>query len=216
MLISIHIPKTAGTSFGLLLKQHFGDRLLEDYQDRPLAHTALPRLAHALAAWPGNGRRLGGYEAVHGHFLGLKYLPVRGHVVTWLRHPVQRVLSRYGHYLRDVDAGRPLQPVSGLRPGLRLDEFARLPRFRDTCSKYLRAVPDRRVAVYGFSEDMEASLARMRRVLGLPLGQAPQANTNPARPGGRYELDSAQERDLLRLNAADYRLWNRAREREGA
>ena len=216
MLISIHIPKTAGTSFGLLLRQRFGEGLLEDYQDRPLAHPPLPRLAHAVAQWPGARRRLAGYQAVHGHFLALKYRTVPGAVVTWLRHPAQRVVSRYQHYLRDVEAGRPLQPVAGLRPGLTLDEFSQLPRFRDTCSKYLRGFPRERVACYGFSEDVAEGLARMQRVLGLALGPAPRANANPLKAGRSYELEPAQERRLIALNAGDYRLWCWARDREGA
>lgn len=215
MLISVHIPKTAGTSFGLLLKQRFGERLLADYQDRPLAHPTLPRLARALAHWPRGGARLAGYEAVHGHFLAFKYLPVRADMVTWLRHPAERVMSRYQHYLRDVAEGRPLQPVPGLVPGMSLDAFSRLPRFRNTCSKYLHGVPRQRIAVYGFSEDVDEGLARMRRTLGLDLAAAPRANVNPARTGAHYALDEAQRQRLIRLNDADYRLWCWAREREG-
>lgn len=215
MLISIHIPKTAGTSFGLLLKDRFGDRLLEDYQDRPLASAALSRLTRAVSAWPGLTTRLHGFEAVHGHFLAVKYLPVRAPMVTWLRHPAQRVLSRYGHYLRDVEAGRSLPASTGLRPGLSLDEFSALPRFRDTCSKYLRGLPRQRIAVYGFSDDVPASLLRMRDVLDLELGIPPQANRNPATNGSDYALEPAQERRLLQLNQGDWRLWCWAREREG-
>jgi hypothetical protein len=215
MLISIHIPKTAGTSFGALLRQRFGTGLLEDYEDRPLARAAVPRLAQAVAQWPASHRRLAGYDAVHGHFLALKYLPVRGDVVTWLRHPAQRVVSRYEHYRRDVAAERRLPPVAGLRPGLTLDEFSRIPRFRNTCAKYLRGFPRQRVACYGFSEDVAEGLARMQRVLGLELGPSLHANANPAKSGSHYLLEPSQERRLIALNAQDYRLWCWAREREG-
>jgi hypothetical protein len=34
MIISVHIPKTAGTSFGLALKDKFGERLKPKYGDR--------------------------------------------------------------------------------------------------------------------------------------------------------------------------------------
>lgn len=215
MLISIHIPKTAGTSFGALLRRRFGTALLEDYQDRPMARAPWSRIAHAAAQWPVSRRRLAGYQAVHGHFLALKYLAVPGDVVTWLRHPAQRMVSRYEHYLRDVAVGRPLQPVAGLRPGLTLEEFSAIPRFRNTCAKYLRGFPRQRVACYGFSEDVAEGLARMQRVLGLELGPAPHANANPAKAGARYELEPSQERRLIALNAADYRLWCWAHEREG-
>lgn len=215
MLISIHIPKTAGTSFGGLLRQRFGTALLEDYDDRPLAWAAVPRIAQALRQWPDARARVHGYDAVHGHFLALKYRSVPGDVVTWLRHPAQRVVSRYEHYLRDVADGRPLQPVAGLRPGLTLDEFSRIPRFRNTCAKYLRGFPRQRVACYGFSDDVAEGLARMQRVLGLDLGPAERANANPTKSGSLYVMEPSQERRLIALNAQDYRLWCWAREREG-
>lgn len=215
MLISVHIPKTSGTSFGLLLRQRFGAALLEDYDDRPLSRGTVPRIASAVGHWPLLARRLAGYQAVHGHFLALKYLPLRAPMVTWLRHPAQRAVSRYEHYRREVAAGRPLQPVAGLRPGLTLEEFSRLPRFRNTCAKFLRGVPRGRVACYGFAEDVAGSLARMQQVLGLDLGASLHANANPANAGRPYALEPAQERSLLALNAEDYRLWCWAREREG-
>ena len=48
MLISVHIPKTGGTSFGAMLARHFGPRLLRDYDDRPLSHGGLARLSMAV------------------------------------------------------------------------------------------------------------------------------------------------------------------------
>ncbi len=215
MLISIHIPKTAGTSFGALLRQRFGAGLLEDYGDRPMSRASAPRIAGALVRMPGGAIRLRGFQAVHGHFLALKYVGTRGDVVTWLRHPAQRVVSRYEHYLRDVVAGLPLQPVDGLRPGLSLEEFSRIPRFRNTCAKFLRGFPRNRIACYGFSEDVPEGLKRMHRVLGLDLGPSLHTNANPAKTGSLYSLEPSQERALIDLNAEDYRLWSWAREREG-
>lgn len=215
MLISIHIPKTAGTSFGRMLRQKFRDALLEDYADTPLSHASLPRIGRALASMPAAAAKARRFQAVHGHFLAIKYLPVKGHVVTWLRHPAQRVVSRYEHYLRDVAEGRPLQNVSGLHPGLTLEEFSLIPRFRNTCAKYLWGYPRQRVDCYGLSENMASSLAHMQNKLGLALGPVQLTNANPDKQSSEYRLEPSQERALLALNAQDYRLWCWAREREG-
>ena len=215
MLISIHIPKTGGTAFGDLLARRFGPRLLRDYDDRPLSHPAPVRLAAALAQAPLQPGRMRGYDAVHGHFLAIKYLAAHGDVVTWLREPAQRVLSRYHHYCRDVAEGRELQRVRGLRPGLGLEEFIELPRFRDTMAKYFRGFPLRRVSCFGFSEDMPESLVRMQRTLGLELGAPEWINANPARERDGYDLPASLRRRIERLNPGDYRLWNEARAREG-
>lgn len=215
MLISVHIPKTGGTAFGELLAARFGQALLRDYDDRPLSHPAVARLGAALLRMPAQPARVAGFAAVHGHFLAVKYLAVPGDVVTWLRDPVQRVVSRYHHYLRDVSEGRPLQRVAGLRPGLDLAAFIELPRFQDTMAKYFTGFPLRRVRCFGFSEDMAEGLARMRRVTGLELGPPILANANPARGSEDYDLPEALRRRIEKLNAGDHRLWNEARAREG-
>ena len=215
MLISVHIPKTGGTAFGELLARRFGSRLLRDYDDRPLAHAAPRRLAAAIAAIPAQPARRRGHDAVHGHFLALKYLGVRGDVVTWLRDPAQRVLSRYHHYRRDVAEGRELQGIAGLRPGLALEEFIELERFRDTMAKYFRGFPLRRVRCFGFSEDMAEGLERMRRSLGLELGAPERINANPGQGEAGYDIPETLRRRIERLNPGDYRLWNDARLREG-
>jgi hypothetical protein len=215
MLISVHIPKTGGTAFGELLAARFGPALLRDYDDRPLSHPAAFRLGAALVRMPAQPARVAGFDAAHGHFLALKYLAVPGDVVTWLRDPAQRVVSRYHHYRRDVAEGRPLQRVSGLRSGLDLAAFIELPRFQDTMAKYFAGFPLRRVSCFGFSEDMAEGLARMRRVTGLELGAPVLANANPARGSEGYDIPEALRRRIEKLNPGDYRLWNEARAREG-
>lgn len=215
MLISVHIPKTAGTAFGALLQTRFGARLLRDYEDRPLSHPPLCRIACSLGQLPLARRRLRGYDAVHGHFLALKYLAARGDVVTWLRDPVQRVVSRYEHYRRDVAEGRPLQAVPGLVPGLTLEDFIEIPRFHNTYAKYFRGYPLQRVRCIGFSEDMAEGLGRMQRVLGLDLGTAMRVNANPFKDDAHYDVPNTVGRRVVALNGDDYRLWQWAHEREG-
>ena len=215
MLISVHIPKTAGTAFGALLEARFGARLLKDYEDHPLSHPPLRRITSSLGQLPLARRRLHGYDAVHGHFLALKYLAARGDVVTWLRDPVQRAVSRYEHYRRDVVEGRPLQAATGLKPGLTLEDFVEIPSFHNTYAKYFRGFPLHRVRCFGFSEDMAEGLGRMKRSLGLELGTAVRVNANPFKDEAHYEIPDTIQRRVIALNGADYRLWQWAHEREG-
>lgn len=214
MIISVHVPKTAGTAFGLVLKQKFGERLLEDYGDRPLSHSAPRRIADAIRQLPDARRHCRGYDAVHGHFLAIKYVAAGGDVVTWLREPMQRVVSRYEHYRRDVREGRPLQRVRGLRPGLSLEEFIELPRFQNTYGKYFRFFPLQRIRWIGFSDSFEASLARMAEAVGVDLGPPVRANVNPHRPQqAAYDVHEHVARRIRRLNEGDYRIWHWALDR---
>ena len=210
-LISVHIPKTAGTAFGELLEGHYGARLLKDYADAPLGHGRAVRVATALCRSMVTPARLAGFDAVHGHFLPLKYRWTRGPVVTWLRDPAQRLMSRYQHFLR---AGTT-HPAPGLRPGMDFEAFVEVPRFQNTYSQYFAGFPLERVAFFGFTEDMDEGLARLEERLGLALGQARVANANPARAEAAYDIPAPLLRRIQALHRADYRLveWARARER---
>ena len=101
MLISVHLPKTAGTSFERSLRQHFGAQLERRYADKPLHHHPLRRnLRAAREGLCGRRRQEAASPAcVHGHFLPLSYrhLARRADVrfVTWLREPIDRLLSHY-------------------------------------------------------------------------------------------------------------------------
>ena len=74
MLVSVHIPKTGGSSLRRsVLEPFFGDRLLLDYHDAPLSRDAAERNRKALA-WKPSPDLLDRYDCVHGHFLATKYL----------------------------------------------------------------------------------------------------------------------------------------------
>lgn len=210
-LVSVHVPKTAGTSFRQALLRGYGDGLRVDNADRPLAHPRWQRrMAAAREALAHAGRPL--QEAcVHGHFLPLKYsLARRVRFAVWLRDPVQRVVSRYHHYQRHGHQ-EPHHLRWGLVPGLSLEEFVRLPQYRDTYAEYLWGFPLRRFDFIGIVEDYESDLARFARCFGLdaPPG-IERANSNPERTASAYVLEPRLERLIRACNARDLRIYERA------
>ena len=109
MLISVHLPKTAGTSFERSLRQHFGTQLERRYADKPLHHHPLRRnLRAAREGLCGRHKQEASPACVHGHFLPLSYrhLARRADVrfVTWLREPIDRLLSHYHYWRRAADS----------------------------------------------------------------------------------------------------------------
>ena len=97
MFISIHIPKTAGTSLGYLFDYGSGRRIMYDYKDD---------YSNALMDDPVYWRRHKPFierqfDFIHGHFFYEKYAEVfpDAQYVSCLRHPVDRIISQYNHML---------------------------------------------------------------------------------------------------------------------
>ena len=208
-LVSVHVPKTAGTSFAETLRRLHGDALKVDNGDRPLAHSRAERrmtaVRHAIAT---AGRALPD-ECVHGHFLPLKYaLARRTRFCVWLRDPVQRVVSRYHHYRRHAQQ-EPHHLQWGLVPGLSLEEFVRLRQYQNTYAEYFWGFPLRRFDFVGIVERQEQDMVRFARCFGWEPEQvgAVQANRNPEREVGGYVLEPAQEQLIRRCNARDLALY---------
>lgn len=105
-LLSLHIPKTGGTTFLKLLKTHTDCRVREDFRDRPLhfprqivqAKATFDNLISRLA----DSRSRDINDCIHGHFLLRKYKFIlsRSETIsfTCIRHPYDRLISHYNFW----------------------------------------------------------------------------------------------------------------------
>jgi hypothetical protein len=98
-LISIHIPKTAGSSFYAVLKAHYGWRLkhIQRQDDIACWNTGKPYQCNKPFV-----------RAIHGHIKPHKnwktFYP-NAKWVCWLRDPAERVLSAYYHLQKTQTLG---------------------------------------------------------------------------------------------------------------
>ncbi|MEQ8517033.1 MAG: hypothetical protein RIC38_15660 [Chromatocurvus sp.] len=222
MLISLHIPKTAGTRFRASLEAHFGDRLRADYADRPLHEAVSARRMRAVRAGIGlllQPGRLAGVDAVHGHFLAIKYSLFSGgpgwRRVTWLRDPVERLASHYHFWRRsyDADTAGPLHRRV-VEEDWSLERFCLGPELRNVYRQFLWGVPLARLDFVGITEHYTTETDDFaRRILGLatwPRVQSREAgNANPAAKA-RYVDDSGLRERIERHHAADVALYREA------
>ncbi len=108
MLISCHIPKTAGVSFANALGQVFGERFFWDRSHETITAAMFDENRMPIEAvgilWLNRYKRpsLRGISCVHGHFPLRKYLPLafsRSNVfIVWLREPLQCRISHYYYW----------------------------------------------------------------------------------------------------------------------
>lgn len=198
MYISVHIPKTAGTTFRELLLPHFGESLcfyyagLLDWRMQPIAD--IP--AHT--------------RCLHGHINARDYdhaFPAARRL-TWVRDPVERVISEFEHHRRSADPANPLAML--ISRGGSLPEFASHPDARNTQAKMLQGLAISDFAFIGITDHFDSELERLAATTGIELPAGHRANINPAKQSSRYPL-SAAERDLiLEWNELDAALYQGA------
>jgi|SRR5215471_3781334 hypothetical protein len=213
MIVSIHVPKTAGKSFRLRLAAAYGSRLLEDYADW-VGYD--PPESHARSAAEARGRReqlQRDYDVIHGHFIADKYagLFLRTDLVAFFRDPCQQAVSHYEFLMRHPEIAHPgVTAFHDLQPTL--PEFiAALPSFQ---SMFLGSVAVGDLAVVGLTEQFERGIALFETVFGCKLPQeAERGNVNPHRAGDRYPIEPAVRRAIDIHRAADVELYRRACDR---
>ena len=194
ILVSVHIPKCGGISFEHVLRRIFGDRRVWlNYGVVAGRSQARPELIPPQA------------RCIHGHFPSDTFDDIvpTPHLVTWLRHPVERVVSNYHHFLRHAD---PANPCSAALHGrdLSLEAFAELEGMRNEASRYLAGKPLGAFDFVGITEKFEQSL----RVFGAAFGfsvpaSAPHENVNPGRRMECYPISDRVYEKILQLNLID-------------
>lgn len=112
LIISVHVPKTAGTSFRHSLQDYFGDSLLLKYGEKPFNTPILIRNQNAVqSAIDHLNNDFTGVRCIHGHFLPVQYLLLslvrEVSFITWMRHPVDRLISDYYHTLKNYGSDAP-------------------------------------------------------------------------------------------------------------
>lgn len=214
-IISVHLPKTAGTSLAASLADHFGDGFRRDYDDKAISKPIARRCQEALtAALDIADRGLHGVDCVHGHFLPLKYLLLDTRCnltfVTWMREPVARLISHYHYWQASYDpATAASHHRQVIEQGWSLEQFCLSEQFRNIYTQYLWGFPLENFAFIGISEHYAEDLRQFsRRYLGTELEARRENTTVSSHPRDALEPDLLER--VCRFHAADIDLYQRA------
>jgi hypothetical protein len=218
VLVSLHLPKTAGTSFLLALEAHFGERLLQDYGDSPINKVTARRNSHALYACALNifsHNKLAGVECIHGHFLPLKYRCLAGaptkQFVTWMRDPLERLVSHYHYWQRSFDAensGELHRRV--VEEQWTLERFCLGPELQNIYSKFLWGFPLSQFSFIGITEHYESDIRYFsEHFLHTSLG-AERINVSPPGESSSLLEDPDFRQRVAGHHRVDMALYQRA------
>jgi len=165
-IISLHLPKTAGSSFAKTLEAHFGNSLLLDYADRPISKPIFERNREALLSSLRLAEQgISDFQCVHGHFLPIKYLLLNSKqklfFLTWMRDPVERAISHYRYWQGSYDPNKHCPPHHKrvIEEGWSLERFCLGPEFRNLYSQYMWGFPLEMFDFIGIVEFYEDDLA---------------------------------------------------------
>lgn len=204
-LVSVHIPKTAGTSFRNTLREVYGaDKVVR--LDITLEHEKI-RLDEQEWAGPRLPKKV---AVAHGHFspaLFEKYFrETEANFITWLRHPVERVLSNYYYLVKRLEEElqeeqKGLNILSKLQRSL--EEYASAPLNQNRISKFLAGRQLEDFAFVGIQEHYEQDLQRLAKRLNWP--NAPHFKHNVT--GKRYDVSAELRERIADYNQEDMQLY---------
>lgn len=201
-LISVHIPKTAGTAFRQVLCEVYGcDRVLNDYPPDRIYDPATviePKIA-----------------VIHGHFLPGKYRNLFPHAkrIVWLRNPIFRLISEYFFALNIRDYNNVFH-AQLLERNLSILEYARIPAMRNFLTRHLAGAQLQEFDFVGIQEFYDRDLVSLQKLMGWCEFVPTIKNRNRDRPYQQC-LQEIMNDDILidrlaRLNAADFKLYESA------
>ena len=214
MIVSVHISKTAGSSFRALLQQQFRKRLFLDYWRR-------------LDSVPCDFDKTK-YDCIHGHFQASKYLPKEQNVfITWMRNPLDRAISHYNYLQRNSHPNREKherppwakrhdffdkEHETIITENWSLEKFLMHEDYRNFCSnKFLYEVSLDMFDFIGITEYFDADCAFFcKRFLGRAPKLTPKINVDPNRMD--CSLSDSFRSEFTDFHSEDYNIYNKALE----
>jgi hypothetical protein len=169
-IVSVHFPKAAGSSLKAAWIQAFGrERVLDLYTDNPADTRSRIHIdpEYVVRDPPLFGEAT---DVVHGHFRPHRYAHIQdAFFVTFLRHPIDNLLSIYHFWQTFVRIGDPMHEYF---LDFKLDPVAtaRLPLLRHLMSRtYFDGFDMNRFSFIGDMATYSQDLAVLSTLIGRPL-----------------------------------------------
>ncbi|MEL6973549.1 MAG: sulfotransferase family 2 domain-containing protein [Bacteroidota bacterium] len=202
-IISIHIPKTAGTSFYHILSQVYGDRLSLSLKRRDIKELKQG------GKW-GTSPSPTSYDVLHGHF---RYDEIIGRItaetklICWLRDPLQRLISNY-HFFKMLCVTPQRNPANYARRKHRANEaletYAARPGNQNRICEFIGETNLHHFDFVGQVETFTKDIQRLSKLLSWPEVYIPYHNrsNHTALPIAPDQIEQ-----LIHWNLKDVKLY---------
>jgi hypothetical protein len=217
LLVSVHIPKTAGTSLMSEIKRGVFGNYIFDNVDRPTSmrlQYKVRRLFTRLKVRKNRERLLQEYGVIHGHFLVRKYVFLYpfANYLTFMREPVSRVLSHY-YYFKHIASKNPTSVSRNpdimrvARGDIDLVEFARLYSMVNLYQLFVGGLPLDKFTLIGITERYTESIALLNHIFNTAIEPRHEHRTDYTQYAAEYteflpELRAANRENFRIYDAA--------------
>lgn len=198
-IISVHVPKSGGTSLADVFDHGTERKVLFDYRaDYSNIRFTDEEKAEFRAALPFIRRHV---RIIHGHFYLQKYTELMpdAKTMTCFRYPVDRIVSQYRHIYYDTNADIPMRRK--ILDGLGIVDFAALPNIARAYLVHLGAIPPGELDFIFLSDRLDEGIrlfhAYFPGVINPRIRQIPKRNV-----GARRE--SISDAPRLVISRAEY------------
>jgi hypothetical protein len=197
-----HIPKTAGTSFRLGVEDYLGqESIIYDYGLKAKETSKLVRelmYGEISDLWcfykechKQEIRFVGGHVGIGRFVSGFKI----GNSVTFVREPLQRVVSEFQHFVRHYGY-----------EGTMMD-FCTRPVMQNRQSKLLEAVPLEAIGIIGLTERYEESIELINARFSWSVAVRADNKSHDHADNKTHQLSESEEKELRQLNQKDIVLY---------
>lgn len=202
-IVSVHFPKAAGSSLQVQFMKLLGDKVVLDYDHDPLTPAGMQ-----TADFPDRK------TLVMGHFRAQRYASADAFWMTFIRHPVDNLISIYFFWKAFPETHGVHAQFLRERPSIL--EFAMYPGLQNLISEtYFGGFDMNRFDFIGFYENRETDIPRLAKALDVPLVAAVHENrTSESTERLELESDVSVQRKLSDLLAQDVAFYEQLRRRE--
>jgi len=209
-ILSLHIPKTAGSSFYQLLKANYPGQISESLRREHLMEMKKKGLGLRQYLPPGT-------EVIHGHVTAAEALDVIREedplIIAFFRDPADRVISNYCYFIdllknpEQKQQNPAVYEINKHRIHESIYEYAEMEENRNVMSKYLAPLRPNDLFFCGLMEQYAADVQRLATRLGWQHKSVDRINVK-AHLRREYVKETQDLRFFLRkMNADDVALY---------
>lgn len=201
-ILFVHIPKTAGTSFRLAAEKYFTkENTLYDYSPSSVETSEVIleyfyKQKDLYKLKQETQKKDKCFLSGHFHIAKYMYLFETLNIITFVRNPVDQVLSHYEHHCRHLGYTKDLR------------DFIQEDRFKNVQSRLLSAKPLELIGFIGLTERYNESIEMINDYYGFNL-EILKKNINPNKKV--FDIDESIVEQIKKENSQDVELYEKAK-----